>query len=591
MHPTKRTLELHAHLGVVGRTQLKNRSSIGYGAYMHHARYCDVRDGEVYDHRHGPERAVPSCLLGYPGTSEQLWQEVEIVEDSMAFKPLHAQTAYSLDFAFPRELTSEACWSVFLCVSYWLHKEYGVVVDGALHGMGGLNPHCHMGFTQRQYDVKTGRWSRCKIRDFVPHEGDGLLRLRRQIAVYLNAALREEKAPAAVEWKSFAKRGLNRIPTRHEGVKVHRMRKRGVVVRAAADNVQIKILNAKLEAQGSALKPLANAPGYAIAQTDLANAPSLSTVEPVAPADESLAIAASQPAMAPTTAEAATPAQPITTVVPIGDGPPPTIHYAYHQEQHDEHVRFYVRHFAQLPDSIAAKYTDRLVGRERKAARRGETAAGVERRLAEATRRYTQLGRKHRHRVATKPADGAGSSLPDAARRHDESRPGQGRDTGRNRAGKPAPVRNLRAAHSAQCQTHAGDLGNAQVNGGVDPRKPELPQFVSNSDIKAYAYQRLLRNEPSAGHRSQTRLKRSDVEVVRCGDQHYIAVIQDDYTEQVCLALRLYGSVDELESEIDYLLRNQPLIADLEFTETDARKEQRAEPSTTRERQRDIPVR
>lgn len=215
-----RVIEEHLCLKVIGRSgkqQMRTRQCIEQAAYMHRVTMIDERTATVYKSKKKPHGGLAYGIVGYDGISEALWNDVEKTEDDLANKPDKAQTAYSADVALPRELNRDQQFRLLLSLALWIHGETAAPVDFVVHFDRDGNPHGHLLWAQRPYDQKTGKWGK-KYHFFnVCRGGNGLTELRAEFARLANEALAKAGHNARVEHESYAKRGVDLIPQKHEG--------------------------------------------------------------------------------------------------------------------------------------------------------------------------------------------------------------------------------------------------------------------------------------------------------------------------------------------------------------------------------------
>lgn len=137
----------------------------------------------------------------------------------------NAQTAYKLEFALSRDLDLEQNKAF---VRDWVNKQYvskGAVVDVAIHDNkasdGGSNPHCHLLVGTRVATEDGFANEKNPNLDSYHHfhdRAENLHSLRASLAQTMNAHLQAAGKEATINPESFAKRGVNKEPTKHRGI-------------------------------------------------------------------------------------------------------------------------------------------------------------------------------------------------------------------------------------------------------------------------------------------------------------------------------------------------------------------------------------
>lgn len=298
------------------------RSSVAAAAYRSGTKLTNARDGVVHDYSQRTD--VVHSEITLPGHAPErwldrstLWNDVELNEKSAS-----AQTAREILFALPRELNEREQVVFARAYARSLARE-GMVVDWSIHSGKGENPHCHMlctmspcdanGFTPRTVNVytvrndsgeeremtaaelkqageswvKTYRYKGGKTLTQAEAEAQGLHptrdrkgktpvqnkrytvdwnahskldQWRERLATMQNAALEAAGSEKRVDHRSYAERGIDRIPTVHEGPAVTHI-ERAEQLRAEREgreyepvtgirrlNMMIKKANGRLEA-------------------------------------------------------------------------------------------------------------------------------------------------------------------------------------------------------------------------------------------------------------------------------------------------------------------------------------------------------
>lgn len=197
---------------------------------------------------------------------ETLWNAVEFAEESG-----RTQLAYSFDFALPNELSDEENLELarkFISENFTLR---GMISDMAIHMPGKSpgdipNPHVHVLVPMRPLN-EDGTWSTKQRREYILDEkgerikgADGkylfnavkttdwgvpetLEQWRANWANIVNDALKKKGITERIDHRSNAERGLDALPTIHEGSAVRAMEKRGIRTEKGEWNRYIKSIN------------------------------------------------------------------------------------------------------------------------------------------------------------------------------------------------------------------------------------------------------------------------------------------------------------------------------------------------------------
>ena len=193
-----------------------------------------------------PPQAPPSF-----SDRETLWNAVEKVE-----RGKKAQLAYSFDIALQNEFSMEE--NIDLARQFLLDNfvSRGMVVDFAVHSPdkenGGIqNPHFHVMCPIRPIEPN-GKWGNKQRREYVLDEDGNRIRdeagndvfnavpttdwgspetleaWRQTWADLCNAKFAEKDLDCRIDHRSFARQGVEQIPTQHEGPTVRAMEAKGI---------------------------------------------------------------------------------------------------------------------------------------------------------------------------------------------------------------------------------------------------------------------------------------------------------------------------------------------------------------------------
>ena len=237
-------------------------SAVASCSYITSRRMRDERTGEAFSRFGRRERVEHVCTMlpeGAPGEyldPERLFNAVEMAEKRSDARPAKIMVA------LPREFDARERFRALEDFISWNITANGYACTYAIHtDKDGRNPHAHILVANRRIDPKTGRWAAKSRSEFAldangrripvidPDTGrqkigarnrkvwkrvnvsnnpldskEFLERLRREWADSCNALL---PGYAVIDHRSFKARGIERIPTIHEGYASREMEKRG----------------------------------------------------------------------------------------------------------------------------------------------------------------------------------------------------------------------------------------------------------------------------------------------------------------------------------------------------------------------------
>ena len=215
------------------------------------------------------EILLPSHAPPEYADRETLWNAVEKAEHGKK-----AQLAYSFDIALQNEFSMQE--NIALARQFLLENfvSRGMVVDFAVHQPdkenGGIsNPHFHVMCPIRPIELD-GRWGNKQRREYVLDEhGERVLdevgnyvfnavpttdwgkpetleAWRQAWADLCNAKFAEKGLDCRIDHRSFARQGVEQIPTQHEGPTVRAMEAKGIRTDKGDLNRWVRSANAKL---------------------------------------------------------------------------------------------------------------------------------------------------------------------------------------------------------------------------------------------------------------------------------------------------------------------------------------------------------
>lgn len=257
-------------------------SAVASCSYITSRRMRDERTGEAFNGFGRRERVEHVCTMlpeGAPGEyldPERLFNAVEMAE-----KRSDARPAKKIMVALPREFDARERFRALEDFISWNITANGYACTYAIHtDKDGRNPHAHILVANRRIDPKTGRWAAKSRSEFAldangrripvidPDTGrqkigarnrkvwkrvnvsnnpldskEFLERLRREWADSCNALL---PGYAVIDHRSFKARGIERIPTIHEGYAARAIERAGGVSERCEANREIRRSNGLL---------------------------------------------------------------------------------------------------------------------------------------------------------------------------------------------------------------------------------------------------------------------------------------------------------------------------------------------------------
>jgi prefoldin subunit 5 len=256
----------HNEITIVQRSQ--RQSAVAAAAYQSGEKLFCEYDQQV---KHYPEKRgivhneilLPANAPPEYADRNTLWNAAEAVE-----KQWNSQLARRWVLTIPREIPPDQ-YAVLVrefCEQQFVSK--GMIVDFAIHDPHppGHNPHAHVLLTMRAMDehgkwlpksrkvydldesgerikLPSGRWKSHK-EDTVDWNDQKYCEIwRHEWEVIQNRYLEANDRPERVDLRSYARQGLDIVPTVHEGAAVQQMEKRGIQTNIGNLNREIKAAN------------------------------------------------------------------------------------------------------------------------------------------------------------------------------------------------------------------------------------------------------------------------------------------------------------------------------------------------------------
>ena len=240
------------HLSIKIITRGAGKSAVAAAAYRAGETIKNEYDGIVHDYTRKGGIVHTEIILPEHAPAEYseraiLWNAAEKSE-----RYCNAQLAREIEIALPVELTQEQNISL---VRRFIKEQFvtaGMCADICIHDTDGTNPHAHIMLTMRPIE-KDGRWGQKsrtingrKINTVDWNDREKTEEWRRAWAVYCNTALRTNGHNAVLDHRSYARQGVEQVPTVHFGVAASRLEKRGIRTDRGDRNREIAITNKEM---------------------------------------------------------------------------------------------------------------------------------------------------------------------------------------------------------------------------------------------------------------------------------------------------------------------------------------------------------
>lgn len=257
------------HTKIISRSS--GRSSIGASAYRSGEKLSNERDGLIHDYTKRKdvihkEIIAPDNAPGWANDREKLWNEVEKIEKSK-----DSQLAREVMVALPKELDHQQQIELVREYSKNNFVKDGMVVDFAIHDKGEGNPHAHIMLTMRPFE-KDGSWGTRQKKEYILDK-DGnkqydskkktykcrtikstewdsketLEKWRENWANVSNKHLEKAGYKERIDHRSYEEQGIEKVPSKHMGVKAAAMENRGIETERGNINREIDRQNEQLK--------------------------------------------------------------------------------------------------------------------------------------------------------------------------------------------------------------------------------------------------------------------------------------------------------------------------------------------------------
>ena len=258
----------HFDVKVIQRS--KRQSAVASAAYQSGERLFSEYDQKQKYYSHKNEIVHTEIMLPPHAPPEYadrntLWNAAEAVE-----KQWNSQLARRFVLAIPRELPRSQYADLIrdYCREFFVSK--GMIADFAIHDKGDGNPHAHILLTMRAMDeqgkwlpksrkvydldengerirLASGRWKSHK-EDTVDWNDQKYAEIWRQgWADTANRYLEAIGSPEHLDLRSYARQGIDKIPTVHMGPAVSQLEKKGIQTNIGNLNRDIKVANSLMQ--------------------------------------------------------------------------------------------------------------------------------------------------------------------------------------------------------------------------------------------------------------------------------------------------------------------------------------------------------
>lgn len=258
----------HCSIKIISRG--KGKSAVAAAAYRAGETLTNQFDGITHDYtRKGgvvhTEILLPDHAPAEYADRDTLWNAVEKIE-----KAKNAQLAREIELALPVELTRGQNISL---VREYIKQHFvaaGMCADICVHDTGSGNPHAHVMLTMRPFE-QGGEWGAKQKKEYIlDKDGNKIYDPKKRQykcksipatdwneqtkaeewrgawADCVNAALEQNNHTERIDHRSYARQGIDQIPTVHLGAAASQMEKRGIRTERGNLNREIEVTNQRL---------------------------------------------------------------------------------------------------------------------------------------------------------------------------------------------------------------------------------------------------------------------------------------------------------------------------------------------------------
>ena len=230
------------HLSVKTFSRSSGQNAVAAAAYRAGAKYVDRKTGNVANYTR--KQHVDATFIVCPGDTftdpEELWNAAESAE-----KRKNSTVAREYEIALPRELPPDVQEKLAREIAAHISEKYGIAGQGSIHHTEG-NPHLHLLTTTRVVGPD-GFGQKTRILDDRKTGAAEIVEIKAFWADLCNRELKIHNSPARVDHLSNAERGLDALPTIHEGPSASALAKRGRYSERRRENSRRRKVNKLLK--------------------------------------------------------------------------------------------------------------------------------------------------------------------------------------------------------------------------------------------------------------------------------------------------------------------------------------------------------
>jgi len=268
----------HCSIKIISRG--KGKSAVAAAAYRAGEKITNGYDGISHDYTRKGGVAHAEILLPAHAPCEYanraiLWNAVEQIE-----KAKNSQLAREIELALPAELTLEQNISLVRAYVTRFFVSAGMCADICVHDKNNGNPHAHIMLTMRPLEPD-GSWGNKQKKEYIlDKRGEKIYdpkkrqykcrsipstdwneqtkaeQWRAGWAKAVNAALVIYDHESSVDHRSYARQGVEQIPTVHMGVVATQMERKGIATERGDKNREIVVTNKQLRQLRARIKQL-----------------------------------------------------------------------------------------------------------------------------------------------------------------------------------------------------------------------------------------------------------------------------------------------------------------------------------------------
>ena len=270
----------HCSIKIISRG--KGKSAVVAAAYRSGENLTNEYDGITHDYTRKGGIVHTEILLPDHAPAEYadravLWNAVEKIE-----KAKNAQLAREIEIALPKELTRKQ--GIYLVREYVKEQfvNAGMCADIAIHDKEDGNPHAHVMLTMRPIE-QDGTWGVKQKKEYILDRNGNKIydpkkrsykcksipatdwneqtkaeEWRSAWAEICNQVLEQNGHTERIDHRSYARQGIDQIPTVHLGVAAFQMEKRGIRTERGNLNREIEVTNRRLRQLKARISKLQN---------------------------------------------------------------------------------------------------------------------------------------------------------------------------------------------------------------------------------------------------------------------------------------------------------------------------------------------